>query len=374
LTGGVEKLINSNGGEVITGSAYLSPGPTLTVKRNEDDDLTMKPKRVIIASGSKPIELPGFPFSRDEIWNSKDAVIPPEIPDRLVILGAGVIGLEMGTIYSRLGTDIKVVEMQDSILPGLKLERRMASYMNRSLKKTGLDIKTETKAKSWESDGKHNLVLAERDGEEVKLFGDRVLVAVGRSPQTDFIDDDLQIEYDGSGFIVTDERCRTNLSGIYAIGDVAGEPQLAHKASREAVIAAGDISGETVSNYRVVPAAVFTDPEYAQVGLSTEEAREKGFKPALGRFPLRASGKALSMDKTDGAITIVVDEESDRILGGSILSPHASDMISEIALAIEANLTATEVAETIHPHPTLSEAIMEAAENVHGRAITTSNR
>lgn len=373
LTDGVEKLIKSNKGTILYGKAEVTTGPKVIVKK-DGEEVILEPDTLIIASGSVPIELPGFPFSQAGIWDSKTAVMPPEIPDRLVILGAGVIGLEMGTIYNRLGSKINIIEMQDSILPTLNLDRRIASYLNRSLEKSGIDIYTETRAKELRTVRDNKMVIGEKGGEEVSLPADRVLVAVGRRPHLDFFDDELGLEYDDDGFLETDESCLTNIEEVYAIGDIAGGPLLAHKASREALIASAQIAGQKVSNYKVVPSAVFTDPEYARVGMSESQARQNDYEPLIGRFPLRASGKAAAMDETTGTIKLVADKDTDRLLGGSILAPHASDMISELALAIEAGLTVTQIAETIHPHPTLSEAIMEAAENTHGGAIHTSNR
>jgi len=373
LTDGVEKLIKSNGGTILYGKAEVTTGPKVIVKRIGKEEITLEPNNLIIASGSIPIELPEFVFSQDGIWDSKTAVMPPETPEKLVILGAGVIGLEMGTIYNRLGSEIKILEMQDSILPTLNLDKRIASYLNRSLKKSGIDIYTSTRAKELQTVEEKKMVIGEKDGKEVSIPADRVLVAVGRRPNLDFIDDQLGLEYN-EGFIETDASCLTSIENVYAIGDIAGGPMLAHKASKEALIASSKITGEKITNYKVVPSAVFTDPEYAQVGMSERKARQNGYEPVIGRFPLRASGKAVAMDEATGAIKLVGDKDTDRLLGGSILGPHASDMIAELALSIETELTVTQIAETIHPHPTLSEAIMEAAENVHSRAIHTSNR
>ncbi|MFB6290885.1 MAG: dihydrolipoyl dehydrogenase [Candidatus Bipolaricaulia bacterium] len=374
LTKGVEKLIKANGGDVMKGQAVMNSPSEAIVKKEDGEETVIEADYVIIATGSTPIELPNFSFDNGVVWNSRDAVRLSEIPDKLVILGAGVIGLEMGTIYNRLGVEVEVLEMADSILPGMNLDKKFSSLLSRELDRSGLKIRTETKATGLEKGSEGYLVVGEKGGESVEYTADRVLSAVGRTPVSNPVTDGLDLDRSSEGYLAVDDRCMTSEEGVYAIGDVVGEPLLAHKATRQGLIAAADIAGEETSQYKAVPAAVFTDPEYAEVGLSRSEAKKKGFDPISGRFPFRASGKALAMGEAEGMVQLVVDESSDRILGGMILGPHASDLIGEIGLAVEMNLTATEVAETIHTHPTLSEAIMEAAENVHGRAIHTGNR
>lgn len=374
LTGGVEKLIEANGGKVIEGRATLNSRYEVEVKKANGEEISIEPDNVIIATGSSPIELPGFPFENRVVWNSRDAIKIPEIPKKLVILGAGVIGLEMATIYNRLGTEVEILEMADSVLPGMNIDRRLSSMLIRELKKSGINLHTETKALELKEDSGGHVVVGEED-EDLKEFpADRVLSAVGRSPNSPSATSGLELGLDDGGYVEIDELCTTGEEGIYAIGDVAGPPLLAHKASMQGLIAAADIAGEETSQYRVVPAAVFTDPEYAEVGLSREEARKNGYEPVIGKFPFRASGKALAMGAEKGMVHLVADEGSDKLLGGAILGPHASDLIAEIALAVEMKLTAKELAETIHTHPTLSEAVMEAAENIHGQAIHTGNR
>jgi len=373
LTGGVEKLIDSSGGEIIKGQASLSPGPSVRIERDSGEETTVEPQNVILATGSSPIELPGFSFDNKNIWNSRDAVQLPEVPEKLVILGAGVIGLEMGTIYSRLGSDVEIVEMKDSILPGMNMDRRFSSFLKRALKKLGITVHLETRAVEFREASGGNVVIGEEGGEEQEFPADKVLSAVGRKPSMVGLDEDLNLSTDEAGYVETDQICRTNMEGVYAIGDVAGLPLLAHKASHEGLIAAADIAGEEASRFENVPAAVFTDPEYAEVGLSREGARERGYEPLVGRFPFRASGKALAMDETEGMVQLVADAKTDKLLGGAILGPGASDLISEVALAVELEITATRLGEVVHPHPTLSEAVMEAAESLHDRAIHTGN-
>ncbi|MBS3814630.1 dihydrolipoyl dehydrogenase [Candidatus Bipolaricaulota bacterium] len=374
LTAGVEKLIESNGGEIVRGRARLFPGPKVRVEKNSGGELELNPDNVIVATGSAPIELPGFSFEEEGVWNSKQAVKPDEVPGKLVILGAGVIGLEMGTIYSRLGSEVEILEMEDGILPGMDLGRRFESFLSRELKKAGIKVHTETKAVEHREESGENLVVGEKDGEAKEYPADKTLVAVGRSPVLDVLAEDLDLGTDDKQYIPTDESCRTQKEGVFAIGDVAGPPLLAHKALRQGLIAAAAIAGEDIRGYKYVPSVVFSDPEYAEVGLSESKAKQEGYSPVVGSFPFRASGKALAMDATEGMVQLVVDEDSDRVLGGAVLGHNASDLISEIGLAAESGLTAREIAATIHAHPTLSEAVMEAAENVDGKAIHTSNR
>ncbi|MBS3735677.1 MAG: dihydrolipoyl dehydrogenase [Candidatus Bipolaricaulota bacterium] len=374
LTGGVKKLIEASGGQVLEGRAVMKSRSEAVVKKANGEDIAIRPEHVIIATGSTPIELPGFPFDDEAVWSSRDAVRLPKIPDKLVILGGGVIGLEMATIYGRLGVTVEVLEMADTVLPGMNLGRRFSSLLGQELKRSGIKIHTGTKALELREGTAGYEVIAEEDEKPRKFRADKVLSAVGRSPVSDTTLDGLELEKKDSGYIEIDQRCRTSAEGVYAIGDVAGQPLLAHKASRQGLIAAAEIAGEESGQYRVIPAAVFTDPEYAEVGMSVKEAKNQGYQPTTGSFPFRASGKALAMGETKGMVQLVVDKSTDELLGGAILGPHASDLIGEIALAVEMKITAKELAETVHTHPTLSEAIMEAAENVHGQAIHTGNR
>lgn len=374
LTTGVKKLIESNGGEIVRGRGKLIPGPGVRVERSSGDEVEFQSENVIIATGSAPVELPGFPFENKHIWSSREAVKPPEIPEKFLILGAGVIGLELGTVYNRLGSRVEVLEMEDSILPGMNMDRRFESFLGRELKRDGIKVHTETKALEFREKQGGNVVAGEKDGKVKEYPADKVLVAVGRSPAPNMVMGDLDLETEDNGYLSIDNSCQTKNEGVYAIGDVAGPPLLAHKASREGLTAAAAIAGEEIGDYNHVPSVVFTDPEYAEVGLSRTEARNNGYSPVVGRFPFRASGKAMAMDAKEGMVQLVVDGVSDQVLGGAILGPNASDLVAEVGLAVERGLTFLEIAETVHAHPTLSEAVMEAAENVDGKAIHTSNR
>jgi len=370
LTGGVEKVLQGNGVTVVKGRAKLFPGPKVVVEEGEGEGAELKPKNVILATGSQAIELPGFSFEDPDVWNSRQALDLEEIPERLLILGAGVIGLEMATIYNRLGSSVRVLELQEQILPAAGLDRRIRAVLNRCLKKDGIDVKKGVGAKGMENEEGNSLkVIAENGGEREEYEADKVLLAVGRRPALGETVEGIELESEEDGSLWVDHQMQSSQRGIYAIGDLAGEPLLAHKATREGLIAAAAIAGEEPQRPRAIPQAIFTDPQFAEVGMDVEEAREAGYSVKTGRFPFRASGKALAMDRTDGLVQLVVDEEDDRVLGGAILGPEAADMISEVALAVENGLTAEELAGTIHPHPTLPEAIMEAAEDVHDRAV-----
>lgn len=373
LTGGVEKLLEGNGAEIIKGDATLRKGKSVAVKKADGTEITLEPKGVVLATGSRPFELPGFEFDRELVWNSRQALQLEVIPEKLLILGAGVIGLEMATVFSRLGSEVTIVELLDGILPGLSVHRRIRSLMKRSLKKAGVTIHTGLKATDLRrKDGKGQVIAEGEEGEEQTFEVDKVLTAVGRAPVTDVLEANLELTDDG--YVEVDGKLETSLEGVYAVGDLAGPPLLAHKATKEGLMAAEAFAGNGVTDYGAMPQAIFTDPEYASVGLTEEQAREGGREIKIGQFPLRASGKALAMGEPEGLVRLVVEEEGDQVLGGEILSPHASDLIAEVALAVQNGLTAAQLADTVHTHPTLSEAVMEAAENVHGQAIGIINR
>lgn len=374
LTSGVAKLLETTGAKLVWGEAKLDQKGKVIVKLSDGGKRNYNPKKVIIASGSRPVQIPGFEFETEGVWDSTQALQLDSIPDRLAILGAGVIGLEMATIYSRLGSEVVIVELLDSILPGLNVDRRMQVMIGRQLKSQGITVHTGWKAKHLTQKSDGLAVTAAKDDEEKTIGVDNLLLAVGRRPNVDFLPEELGIEFTDQGFIEVDDRARTNLDGIYAIGDVAGMPLLAHKAMKQGTIAAEVICGNTPLSYSTVPYAIFTDPEFAAVGLSEEEARKEGHEVQVGRFPLRASGKAVAMDETEGSIKVIAEKDGGRILGCQILGPHASDLISELAVAIENSLSGSDLTRAIHPHPTLSEAVAEAVEDLEGRAIHIVSR
>lgn len=369
LTNGVEGLCRQNDVELINGHASFENENAVTVGR--DEEITFE--SAILATGSRPIELPGFEFDAEPIWDSRQALATDHVPPRLLVVGAGYIGMELSTIFARLGADVTVVEMLNRPLP--QYEEELTRPVRERAANLGIDINFGEMATEWRRDGRTVEVTTETEDDETAEYEvDRILVAIGREPVTTGLNlETVPIEMDERGFIETDEHGRTTTENVFAIGDVAGEPMLAHAGMHEGIVAAETVAGEDPPLARAVPAVVFTTPEIATVGMNPNEAREAGIDPIVGRFPFSASGRAMTTRKTTGFVRLVADEDR-RIVGGQIVGPEASELVAEIGLAVQANVSLDEVAATIHTHPTLSEATAEAAEHALGRAIHTSNR
>ncbi|SEW18842.1 dihydrolipoyl dehydrogenase [Halobacterium jilantaiense] len=377
LTGGVEKLCKANGVNLVEGRAEFAGGDKLRVVHGGDGQgsETIEYEHAIVSTGSRPIQVPGFDFGDDPVLDSRQALAMDDLPDSIVVVGAGYIGMELSTVFAKLGVDVTVVEMLDEMLPqyGDDLTRPVA----KRAEELGIDVHYGLAADHWEESGDGIVVAAEdEDGDLTEFETDKVLVAVGRQPVTDTLNlDAVDLEPNEDGRLETDHEGRTDVENVFAIGDVAPGPMLAHKASKEGEVVAEVIAGEPAAmDYQAVPAAVFTDPEVATVGLTEDEAAEQGFEPAVGKFPFNASGRALTTGESDGFVQVVADEESGFILGAQIVGPEASELIAEFGLAIEMGATLEDVASTIHTHPTLAEATMEAAEHALGHAIHTLNR
>jgi dihydrolipoamide dehydrogenase len=373
LTSGVASLMKGNKIEVIQGEVYFT-GPDTVKVATESNSTTYKFNDCIIATGSRPTELKFMPFDGKKIISSTEALSLEEVPESLIVVGGGYIGLELGTAYAKLGTKVTVLEGADSILPGV--DPSMSRMVQRKLKRLGVDVNAKAMVKSADKSGDTVKVTAEIKGEEKTFEADKVLVAVGRTPNTDELGlDQAGIELDERGFIPVDKKMRTKVEHIYAIGDVAGNPMLAHKASYEGKIAAEVIAGEPSEvDYQAMPFVIFTDPELAYTGLTEKEAKEQGYDPVVSRFSFAANGRALSLDAADGFCQVVADKETQQILGVQIVGPEASSLISEAVFAIEMGAVAEDLSLTIHAHPTLPEAIMEAAEGVMGNAIHMVNK
>ncbi|WP_436348211.1 dihydrolipoyl dehydrogenase [Natronorubrum sp. FCH18a] len=379
LTGGVEKLCKGNGVNLVEGTATFVDDETVRIAHGGEGQgsESIEFEHAIVATGSRPMELPGFDFADDRVWSSRDALDADEVPDELVVVGAGYIGMELSTTFAKAGADVTVVELLEDVLPSY--EDDISRVVRNRATDLGIDFRFHESAIEWlaSDDGDSIEVVTESEGgEETVLEADRVLVAVGREPVTDGLElEALDLATDDRGFIETDDRARTDLEHVFAIGDVAGEPMLAHKASAEGIVAAGVAAGEPAAlDHQAIPAAVFTDPEIGTVGLTEAEAEDAGCDPVVGSFPLRASGRALSMDESEGFVRLVADAETEFLLGGQIVAPEASELIAEVGLAIEMGATLEDLAGTVHAHPTLSEAVMEAAENAQEQAIHTLNR
>jgi len=372
LTGGVEKLCQANGVQLVEATARFVDDHTLAVDGGDVASIAFD--NAIIATGSRPIEIPGFSYDDEPVWSSTDALAATEIPDRLVVVGGGYIGMELSTVYAKLGTEVTVVEMLDDILP--QYDNDITRIIRSRAEELGIEFNFGEGASEWTDTDDGIVVESEtEDGETSTYEADKVLVAVGRAPVTDTLDlDAAGIEPTDRGTIRTDDRMRTDVDHIFAIGDVAGDPMLAHAASKEGIVAAEVVAGEPAAmDVQAVPAAVFTDPEVGTVGMTAAEAEEAGFAPVVGEMPFRASGRALTTGHTDGFVKIIADADSGFVLGGKIVGPEASELVAEVTLAIELGATLEDVASTVHTHPTLAEAVMEAAENAAGQAIHTMN-
>ncbi len=377
LTGGVEKLCKANGVHLVEGVATFEDHHTARITPNGEDEgvTSVEFEDCIVATGSRPIEIPGFPFADEHVWASKGALAAETVPEELVVVGAGYIGMELSTMFAKVGADVTVVEMLDAALPAYEAD--VTRVVRSRAEDFGVDFQFGEGASEYHETGNGVEVVTEaEDGETATYGADKVLVAVGREPVTDTLElGAIGLEPDADGFLATDDRARTDLDHVYAVGDVAGEPMLAHKASAEGIVAAETVAGEPAAlDHRAIPAAVFTDPEIGTVGMTESDAAGAGFDPVVGEMPMRASGRALTMNESEGFVRLVGDGETGTLLGAQVVAPEASELIAEIGLAIELGATIEEVADTIHTHPTLSEATMEAAENAMEQAIHTLNR
>ncbi|WP_138415099.1 dihydrolipoyl dehydrogenase [Aquibacillus sediminis] len=367
LTSGVEGLLKGNKVDIVKGEVYFVDKNTVRVM-DEKNSQTYTFNNCIIATGSSPIELPTFKYS-DRVLDSTGALNLSEIPKKMVVIGGGYVGTELGTAYANFGTEVTILEGAKDIISGF--EKQMTSLVKRNLKKKGVNVVTEAMAKGVEETKDGVTVSYEVKGKEEKIDADYVLVTVGRRPNTAEIGlEQVGIDMDDKGLIKIDKQCRTNVDNIYAIGDIVAGPPLAHKASYEGKIAAEAISGEKSEiDYNGIPAVVFSDPELASVGYTEDEAKEAGFEVQAAKFPFAANGRALSLDASDGFLKLVTRKDDGLVIGAQVAGPNASDMISELGLAIEAGMTAEDLALTIHAHPTLGEITMEAAEVAMGKPI-----
>ena len=374
LTSGVSELCKRNGARILKGDARFE-GPGRVRVSGADGDVVVEYESVIIATGSVPTPIPGFEVDGDAVLSSTEALALTEVPARLLVIGGGYIGLEMGGMFGRLGSHITVVEMLDQLLPGFPKE--LAQPVGKKLRKMGAEVLLEAKALGWKRvDGGLEVRVRTKKGDERTVEADKILVTVGRRPMTAGLGlEKIGLEPNRRGFIEVDSRMRTQVDGVYAIGDVAGDPMLAHKASKEGEVAAEVIAGHNAEmDVRAIPAVVFTDPEIATVGLSEAQARAAGHEVATGKFPFAANGRALTTGDADGFVRVIAEKATNLVLGVEIVGPHASDLIAEAALALEMAAFTDDVGLTVHAHPTLPEAIMEAMKAVTSEAIHMLNR
>lgn len=375
MTSGVRSLLKANGGEMIEGRGKVVDPKTVevTLKSGEKRRVSAS-KGLVIATGSATIQVPGFEFDGKQVIGAREAVSLRQIPKRLVVIGGGVIGLELGMVYQSFGAQLTVVELTPSLLPGVDPD--CVKIVEKKLEKRGGKVLKNTRAERLEKTSDGVTVIVSSEGKEQRIEADVVLVAVGMKPRSRGVGlEEIGVEIDQRGFVKTNEFCETNVKGVYAIGDVSGQPMLAHKASKEGEVAAEVIAGHhAAKDWVTVPGIIFTDPEIATAGLTEAQAKEQGYTIKTGKFPFAALGRAVSIGETDGFVKVVTDTKSGRILGIHIVGPSASDLISEAVLAIETVATAEDMALSIHPHPTLGEALMEAAAASLGHAIHIVNR
>lgn len=376
LTGGVKSLLKMNGAEYLAGRATLKGPRTVEIKLPDGTTETLEAtKGIVIATGSTTIEIPTFKFDGKQIIGAKEAVSLKEIPKRLLVIGGGVIGLELGSVYQKLGSELTVVEALPNLLTGIDPE--CVKIVERRLGKHGATILKGAKALGWEKQADGSIgVKVEVEGKPQTVVCDVVLVAVGMRPNGRGIGlEEIGVKVDAKGFVPTDKQGRTNVPTVFAVGDVSGAPLLAHKATKEGEVVAEVIAGHKAEKDWVsIPAAVFTDPEIATAGLTAEEAQQKGIETVVGKFPFAALGKAMAIGDTEGFVKVVADKKTKQVLGVHIVGPEASTMICEAALALEMAAFLEDLSFTIHPHPTLGEAIMEAAAHAMGAAIHIANR
>ncbi|MBC5792847.1 MAG: dihydrolipoyl dehydrogenase [Nanohaloarchaea archaeon] len=371
LDSGIEQLFNKHGIEFKKGEAFFQDSNTVRIEMEHNAE-TIKFDKAVIATGSQPIELPGFEFEKDRVISSRELLELEEVPDEIVVIGGGYIGMEAVTKFCKFGATVKVVEAREKVLP--VFDRELVDEIQEVSGCYNDEIYTNAKAKELKYEDGKPVVVADQDGEDLEVSGNYVLVAVGRTPEPGLNSlnlENTEIEINDNGFVEVDKQMRTSDQDIFAVGDIAGQPLLAHKAYREGKVAGDAASGKPAAfdnNY--IPKVVYTDPELASAGLNPEEAREKHGKIKVGRFDFSNSGRSLTTHQEDGFCRVVASEEG-KILGAQIVGPRASDMIAEATLALEMGAYVDDVANTIHAHPTFPEVFQEACEDVDNRSVHT---
>ncbi len=368
LVGGIEALLKGNHATIIIGEAEIASKNRVLVTGREGKE-EISTKNIVIATGTRTVQLPGLEFDGKAVIGSKEGLELTSAPKRLLIVGGGAIGLEFASMFQKLGSSITIVEAMEQLMPGSDPD--VVRVVQRKLEGRGAKVYLKSKVANIAKDGSTARVSVETPEGKVSVEVDTVLVSVGRKPSTERMNlQALGVQTDSKGFITTDTGMQTSVPGVYAIGDVRGPPLLAHKASKEGVVAAEVIGGlPSAADWKVIPDAVFCDPEVASAGLTEAKAIEAGFNVKKSRFQFAALGRALSTGEPEGFVKIISKAEDGLVLGVHIVGPEASNLISEVALAMEMGATVEDIALTVHPHPTLSEAIMEASESAAGRPI-----
>ncbi|HEY2714307.1 MAG TPA: dihydrolipoyl dehydrogenase [Chthoniobacterales bacterium] len=374
LTGGVRALMTGNKVATYAGLGTITGPGQVRIQSNDGEPNDITADHIIIATGSVPINLPSMPFDGETVVSSTEALCFNQPPEKFLVVGAGAIGLELGSVWNRLGSEVTVLEFLPRIAVGFDLE--MANLLQRALTNQGIKFHLETKVGAVKVTNRRAIATATKGGEELNFEADKVLVSVGRRAFAEGVGaDKLGVAMDDRGRIKVDEQFRTSVPGVYAIGDVIAGPMLAHKAEEEGIACVEMIAGKAGHvNYDVIPGIIYTNPELAGVGVTEDFAKEKGLNVRVGKFPFRANGRALANDDVEGWVKIVADAETDRILGASILGHAASELIAEIVAVMEFGGSSEDLGRTVHSHPTLSEAVKEAALAVEKHAIHIGNR
>jgi dihydrolipoamide dehydrogenase len=373
LTSGIGQIVKGNGGEIIFGTATFVSPKSVEVLLPSNQKTLVEFDQAIVACGSKTIEIPGFKIDGTDVVDSKDALDWTAAPKRLAVIGGGVIGMEIGMLFQKFGTQVTVVELSPNLLPGTDTD--VSKALEKICTKRKITLHLDSKALGYEKSKNELILKVETKKGPVQVPCDKILLAVGRAPNGTMLGlEKIGVTLD-RGRVPVNKHMQTNLAHIYAIGDVAGQPLLAHKASKEGIVAAEHIAGHHGEyDVRAMPGAIFTDPEIATVGLSEDDCKKQNIEYFVGQFPFAASGRALSTRATDGFVKVIGNKSNGLLLGCHIIGPHASDLIAEATLAIEMGATVEDMALTVHPHPTTSESVMEACEDALGLPIHTMKR
>ena len=370
LTKGVEFLFKKNKVTYFKGIGKLKSKSKITIIDKENKETNIESDNIIISTGSEPVSLPGIEFDEEKIISSTGALSLKSVPKKMVVVGGGYIGLEMGSVWSRLGSEVHVVEFLDHITPGM--DKEISNEFMKILKKQGLNFHLKTKVEKI-SKSKNGVIIetTNKEGKKIKFESDVVLISVGRRPYTKNLNlEKIGVELNKRGSIKVNKNFQTNIKNIYAIGDVIEGPMLAHKAEEEGIAVAELISGQSGHvNYDTIPSVVYTSPEVASIGKTEEQLKEKGISYKIGKFPFLANSRAKTIDESEGFVKILADSKTDKVLGVHIIGQHAGEMIAEMSVAMEFGASSEDIARTCHAHPTFSEAIKEAALSVEKRQI-----
>jgi len=374
LTGGIGALFKSNGVDTLEGAGKVLSGKRVEVTKQDGSVEIVEADHIVIAAGSVPIDIPPAPVDQDVIVDSTGALEFQAVPKRLGVIGAGVIGLELGSVWARLGSEVVVLEALEDFLPAV--DRQIAKEAEKLLRKQGLDIRLGTRVTGSRIEGGQVAVsFSDASGEKTEVF-DRLIVAVGRRPLSgNLLAPDCGVSLDERGFVFVNEFCETEAPGIHAIGDVVRGPMLAHKGMEEGVMVAERIAGrKTAMNYELIPSVIYTHPEIAWVGKNEEQLKAEGIDYKVGVFPFAASGRALAAGDAVGMVKLIAHAETDRVLGAHVIGPSAAELVQEVAIAMEFGTSAEDIGLMVFSHPTVSEAVHEAALALHGHAIHIANR